>query len=139
MPDHSRREAIRTVIGAALASASSVSLIGAAFAKGHDEILVTTNNGIDIKISDLSRGSIMSEGLVVNARPSGRYFLPNGQSVVFEDGLLVDGTAVSRQYAWMAFALKSQRGQKYSNPAVRQTSKSLQQTRIKQRQKSTIR
>jgi leucyl aminopeptidase (aminopeptidase T) len=111
----SRRQAIRAVIGAALASASSLSLINSAVANGHDEVIITTKDGVDILISGGDRGEIVSaeqvsltNGVtVVDHTPSGTFFLPEGQSVVFKDGVLVGGSAAERRYAWAAFALRS--------------------------------
>jgi hypothetical protein len=59
MSDTSRRQAIRNVIGVALASTSSVSLIVSALAEGLDEVTVKTTNGKEIKFTaDASVGGV---------------------------------------------------------------------------------
>jgi hypothetical protein len=113
MSDTSRRQAIRNVIGVALASTSSVSLIVSALAEGLDEVTVKTTDGREIKFTaDASVATIVSGGKIVDPNPSGTFRLANGQSIVLADGLVVDGTAAARKGDWAAFALAPKRKKK---------------------------
>ena len=105
MSDTSRRQAMRSVLGMALASTSSVSLIASALAEGADEVTVKTTEGKEIKFTGDASVAIVSGRKIIDPTPSGTFHLTNGQNVVVAEGLVVDGTAVARGNDWAAFAL----------------------------------
>jgi hypothetical protein len=123
---------MRNVIGAALASASSVSFITSALAQGRD-VTVKTADGKEIKITpngspnysspeDSSVASIISGGEIVDPSPSGTFHLPNGQTITLANGRLVGGSCAVSNRAWAVFALSPQsRGNSRTRPQTTTT------------------
>lgn len=102
------QKAVHTMVGTALARASSDLLIDAAFAQGR-MLTFKTVDGVRIRMKkqgDARVAEIVVDDEVVDDAPTGKFDLPNGEGVVLENGQVVKWTdsfaTVSR---WAVFAL----------------------------------
>ena len=104
MASMSRRQSIRTVIAAALATASAPSLINYALAST-GTVTVETSDGRTLEITSNAKASIVRV-LGTNAAPTGTIVLKNGQTLAVANGVVTGGTSVTLGRAnWAAFAL----------------------------------
>lgn len=106
MTNITKTEAVISAVAAALASASSVSLVDSALANGYEEVKLQTTDGLNISISRDGNGVIKSGDKIIDAAPSGTFLLPKGQNLVLDKGKVIGGSAEEKRYAWAAFALK---------------------------------
>ncbi len=117
----SRRQSIRAVIAAALATASSVSLIDYALAKD-GTVTVKTKDGRELEITSTDKSSVvrvMKGGSIVDAKPSETFTLANGQTLTTSAGTVTGGSSVRRGSAeWASFALMPQELRELQNSSM---------------------
>jgi hypothetical protein len=101
-------QSAQNLLNTALARATSSSLIQAAFAEGRTVTLKMTD-GRRIRLKKLGESQaaeIVTDDGVVDARPSGKFDLPNGEGIVLEDGHVVEWTdSFATINRWAIFAL----------------------------------
>jgi len=117
----SRRQSIRAVVTAAIATASSASLIEHALGK-ETTVTVKTKDGLELEITSTEKSSmvrVMKGGSVVDAKPSQSFTLANGQTLEVARGTVTGGTSVRHGAAdWASFALMPQEMREMQNSSM---------------------
>lgn len=97
MEDLSRRKIIKNVIGGAILAATSASVISCSNTNGtlsSKSVVTKTKDGQEIRLTVEAEKVIVekiSNGKIIDAKPSGSFTLQDGKSIIVEKGIITGG------------------------------------------------